>query len=61
MQVVSVTGGNLFQLAAVYLDDATQWVRIAALNNIPDPFLQGLVTLNIPDVDPSAGGGIGQQ
>jgi hypothetical protein len=61
MQVVTVTGGNLFQLAAVYLDDATQWVRIAALNNIPDPFLQGLVTLNIPDVDPSAGGGIGQQ
>jgi hypothetical protein len=61
MQVVTVTGGNLFQLAAVYLDDATQWVRIAALNNILDPFLQGLVTLNIPDVDPSAGGGIGQQ
>jgi hypothetical protein len=61
MQVVTVTGGNLFQLAAVYLNDATQWVRIAALNNILDPFLQGLVTLNIPDVDPSAGGGIGQQ
>jgi hypothetical protein len=61
MQVVTVTGGNLFQLAAVYLDDATQWVRIAALNNILDPFLQGVVTLNIPDVDPSAGGGIGQQ
>jgi len=61
MQVVTVTGGNLFQLAAVYLDDATQWVRIAALNSILDPSLQGLMTLNIPDVDPSAGGGIGQQ
>ncbi len=56
-----MSGGNLFQLASVYLNDATQWVRIAALNNILDPFLQGLITLNIPDVDPSAGGGIGQQ
>jgi nucleoid-associated protein YgaU len=61
MQVVTVNGGNLFQLASVYLGDATQWVRIASLNDVLDPFLQGLVTLNIPDVDPEAGGGIGQQ
>jgi hypothetical protein len=61
MQVVTVIGGNLFQVASVYLGDATQWVRIAALNDILDPWLQGLVTLTIPDVDPSAGGGIGQQ
>jgi hypothetical protein len=27
------------------------------LNNIGDPFLSGMVTLTIPDVDPSAGGG----
>ena len=61
MQVVTVTGGNLFQLAAQYLLDATQWVRIAQLNCISDPFLSGLVTLTLPDVDPSAGGGLGQQ
>jgi hypothetical protein len=61
MQVVTVTGGNLFQLAAQYLLDATQWVRIAQLNGISDPFLSGLVTLTLPDVDPSAGGGLGQQ
>jgi nucleoid-associated protein YgaU len=61
MREVTVAGGNLFQVASVYLGDATQWVRIAAANNILDPFLQGLVTLSIPDVDPSAGGGIGQQ
>jgi hypothetical protein len=61
MQVVTVVGGNLFRLASVYLGDATQWVRIAALNDILDPWLQGIVTLTIPDVDPSAGGGIGQQ
>jgi nucleoid-associated protein YgaU len=61
MQVIMVTGGNLFQIAAQYLGDATQWVRIAQLNDITDPWLNGLVTLNLPDIDASAGGGIGQQ
>lgn len=61
MQVIMVTGGNLFQIAAQYLGDATQWVRIAQLNDISDPWLSGLVTLNLPDIDASAGGGIGQQ
>jgi nucleoid-associated protein YgaU len=61
MQVITVTGGNLFQIAAQYLGDATQWVRIAQLNSILDPWLSGLVVLALPDVDPSAGGGIGQQ
>ncbi len=61
MQVITVTGGNLFQLAAQYLQDATQWVRIAQLNRIVDPWLDGLVTLTLPDVDSQAGGGIGQQ
>ena len=61
MQTLMVTNGNLFQLAAHYLGDATQWVRIAQLNGIRDPWLQGLTTLTLPDVDPSAGGGIGQQ
>jgi nucleoid-associated protein YgaU len=66
MQVIMVTGGNLFQLAAQYLGDATQWVRIAQLNDIRDPWLtgpvvSGPVTLKLPDLDPSAGGGVGQQ
>jgi nucleoid-associated protein YgaU len=61
MQVIMVTGGNLFQIAAQYLGDATQWVRIAQLNDISDPWLSGLVTLNLPEIDASAGGGIGQQ
>lgn len=61
MQVVTVSGGNLFQVAAQYLRDATQWVRIAQLNGISDPWLSGLVTLKLPPVDASAGGGIGQQ
>jgi len=61
MQTITVTGGNLFQIAAQYLQDATQWVRIAQLNQINDPWLCGLVLLVLPDLDASAGGGIGQQ
>jgi nucleoid-associated protein YgaU len=61
MRTITVASGTLFQIAAQYLGDATQWVRIAALNNISDPWLSGLVTLNLPDVDPAAGGGIGEQ
>ena len=61
MRLVTVAGGNLFEVAARLLGDATQWNRIAASNGILDPWLQGLVTLAIPDATPSAGGGIGSQ
>jgi hypothetical protein len=61
MQTVQVTGSTLFRVAATYLNDATQWIRIAQLNGISDPWLQGVVTLNIPDVDASAGGGVAAQ
>jgi hypothetical protein len=56
-----VTGGNLFQIASAELADATQWIRIAQLNNISDPMLFGVVTLIIPDIDLDAGGGIAAQ
>jgi hypothetical protein len=58
---ITVAGGNLFQIAAAELGDATQWIRIAQLNNIMDPMLVGLVTLTIPDIDQSAGGGVAPQ
>ena len=61
MQTIQVAGGNLFRIAMTYLGDATQWIRIAQLNDISDPMLSGTVTLRIPDVDPSAGGGIAAQ
>ena len=61
MQILTTTGGNLFQIAAAQLGDATQWIRIAQLNNLSDPMLSGVVTLLIPDVDPNAGGGIATQ
>ena len=57
-QKVTVAGGNLFAIAAKYLGDATQWIRIARLNGISDPVLQGVATLVIPPADPTAGGGI---
>jgi hypothetical protein len=61
MKTVTVAGGNLFQIAAQQLNDATQWIRIAQLNGISDPMLTGVVILLIPDADASAGGGIAQQ
>jgi hypothetical protein len=57
-QVVAVAGGNLFVLAARYLNDATQWIRIAQANQLSDPQLSGVCALVIPPVNPAAGGGI---
>lgn len=39
MQTIEVTGGNLYALAAQYLKDASQWIRIAIQNGLTDPFL----------------------
>ena len=61
MQTLTTAGGNLFQIAAAQLGDATQWIRIAQLNNLSDPMLTGVVTLTIPAIDPNAGGGIATQ
>ncbi len=61
MQTVTVAGGNLFQIAAQQLGDATQWIRIAQLNKISDPVLLGVTTLLIPMINPQAGGGIVSQ
>ena len=60
MNIVTVAGGDLFRLALVHLGDATQWNRIAALNGLDDPVLSGLVTLSLPAVNPSAGGGFAE-
>ncbi len=61
MQTITVVGGNLFQIAASQLGDATQWIRIAELNGLLDPMLSGLTTLSLPDRDGNAGGGIAGQ
>jgi hypothetical protein len=57
-QTITVVGGNLFALAAIYLNDATQWIRIAQANGLSDPVLTGLNKLVIPEKNPNAGGGI---
>ncbi|MGX7707974.1 hypothetical protein [Methylobacterium sp. Gmos1] len=46
--VVTVAGGNLFQIAAEQLGDHSQWDRIARLNGLLDPFLTGPRDLLIP-------------
>ena len=61
MRTITIAGDNLFHVAAAELADATQWIRIAELNDISDPMLVGVTTLLIPDSDPNAGGGIAAQ
>lgn len=61
MRSITTTARTLFHIAATELQDATQWVRIAAANNLSDPMLAGVTTLRIPDPDPQAGGGIAPQ
>jgi len=56
-RIVQVAGGNLFDLAATYLADATQWNRIASLNGLWDPFLSGPMALKIPPISSAAGNG----
>jgi hypothetical protein len=57
-RTVSVTGGTLYQVAAQYLGDATQWNRIAVLNGLTDPWLPpGVLTLKLPAMARNAGNG----
>lgn len=64
MKTVTVSGGDLFHLALAQLGDATQWNRIAQANANPaggppiDPVISGIVTLNIPSVNPLLTGGV---
>jgi hypothetical protein len=57
LKTVRVAGGSLFALAAQELGDATQWNRIARLNGLCDPMIDGVATLVIPPVDRNAGNG----
>jgi hypothetical protein len=64
MQKITVTGGDCYHLALQYLGDSTQFNRIIQANSGTnggppmDPVLTGVVTLNIPSVDPAASGGV---
>jgi nucleoid-associated protein YgaU len=54
---ITVSSGNLFQIAAEFLNDATQWSRIAAINGLSDPVISGQITLTLPPPNPSGGNG----
>lgn len=57
--VITVAGGNLFQIAEAQYGDAMAWTGIAIANGLTDPFLQGTVTLFIPSLPDSSGGVLG--
>lgn len=55
---INLSSANLFQLAAQYLGDATQWGRIAGLNGFTDFIVTGLTApILIPPVSAGAGNG----
>lgn len=58
MREITLAGGTLFRLAMEQLGDATQWIRIAQLNDIADPWIDGVRVIRLPPVDANAGGGI---
>ena len=61
-QLVQVAPGmNLYAMAAKYLGDATQWIRIAQTNGLADPYIYATGTLVIPNPDATLTGGIVQQ
>ena len=58
MRQVTVSQTTCEELAAEYLGDATQAIRIMRQNGLLDPDIIGVVTLVIPDTDPTKTGGL---
>ena len=58
IQTVTVSGGNLYQIALQQYGDATQWWRIAQANGLTDPNIIGIVTISIPSMTATDTGGI---
>ncbi len=61
MKTITTIGGNLFEIAAVELGSALQWVNIARTNNLKDPMLSGQMQIIIPDFSSVFTDGIGPQ
>jgi hypothetical protein len=51
--VLRVSNTTLFQLAMMQTGDALQWVALAELNGITDPWIVGQTTILIPPVLPT--------
>jgi hypothetical protein len=58
MKTATYSGTTLFHIAAAEYLDASLWLLIARENQLTDPVISGVVTLRIPDPDPSQTGGI---
>ncbi|WP_407146231.1 hypothetical protein [Bradyrhizobium sp. ORS 86] len=52
-QIVRVSDTTLFDVAMRATGDALQWVAIAQLNGLTDPWVTGLAEILIPPVLPS--------
>ena len=61
VQTITVIGGNLFEVAAMQLGSALQWINIARANNIIDPVLFGQQELVIPPFSSVFSDGTGPQ
>lgn len=57
---LTTAGGNLFGIAAEVYGDATKWAGIADKNDISDPQLDGITTLQLPANVPDTGGILGE-
>ncbi len=57
-RVITVGGGNLFDIASKEYGDPSAWTQIAQANNLSDPTLVGVSTLIIPPYNNGTSGGI---
>lgn len=57
-RVITVGGGNLFDIASKEYGDPNAWTQIASANNLSDPTLAGVTTLIIPPYSNGTSGGI---
>jgi hypothetical protein len=56
---VTVSGGNLMDIASSAYGDATSWTGIAKANGLTDPVLTGTKTISVPLRPDTAGGILG--
>lgn len=53
-KIVSASDTTLFQIAMLETDDPLQWVAIAKMNNILDPWIIAQKNILIPPVFPTS-------
>jgi hypothetical protein len=61
VQTITTIGGNLFEIAAMRLGSAMQWINIARVNNLTNPMLSGQNEIVLPPFSSVFSDGIGPQ